>query len=437
MPFVTILLILSITTGSLFSQSLSLPDAWDYSKKHSPFLQGSGYGADIAQKEVMINQSSYYPSVTLQGQYRKIDQDRARTTMGLYPEYVGNMGIRAEQKLFSPLRETTIDISEVRSTMQALGRDYDHMELAYRIGTTFISIAYQQVLTHIYQSKRERIKSYLDISQAKYNAGTTDISDSLRWESEFLDISAKLIQAENQTALLKNQLKEQIGMPQEHAFSIAINEEDIRDFTQIETIPDTLNERYIREHAIPNPAILRKEEEKKLSTIQEAYVEQSRYTPEILLYGEGSSVIHQEGEGSEIYTGRDRNTYDIGIQAKLPFYEGGAKAYRKEQLRLERLKTESEILRLQNSLAEQQAKALANLKANREAYDLNRKSSQKADAFLDTRKKQYEEGVSDITPILDAEEYATLSKLTKEQNRFILMQNWIDLSYALNLLQKH
>lgn len=404
----------------------SLDQAWEYAQANSPLLHSSSYEVMIAKAQIATTQSAYRPRVQVGANLHKIDSDRAASTMGLYPEYEGSFSIRAEQRLFSLQSDMQLDIAEIRSAIAILNEDSRSRDLAYQIGTAFVTVAYEKVVRDIYASKRARVQEYLGLSKAKYDAGAIDIGDTLRWESELADISAKLTQAETRINLAKSALKNYLGMPQDAPISIVLDEESIKKFTRLPSGSSS--------EAMPNPDIAAIQKSIEIAEKQKNQLEESRYTPEVSLYGEGMSVVYKEGEGTDVQTERDRNSYELGVEIGLALYEGGYKRLESERQRLLQFKAQSDIRQLESHLDELRAKALKSLENNQKAYRLSRESAQKAEAFLSNRNKQYQEGTIDITPILDAEEYATISHLNEEQNRFVLMQNRIDLSYALDRL---
>lgn len=113
---------------------------------------------------------------------------------------------------------------------------------------------------------------------------------------------------------------------------------------------------------------------------------------------------------------------------------GGVKASEVETLRLKQLQEKSNIRTLENELAKEQKNALESIRAFETSLGYDTESAAKAAQYLETRQRQYRQGTIDITPLLDAEEFATVADLQTEQKRYQIMQYKLLLSYAQSKL---
>lgn len=406
------------------SKELTLHQVWEYALNYNPKIKSVSYDKDIALSNLENAKSAYRPYILLNMDYHKIDGDRAAFYQGMNPELKGTIGAKITQKLFSLDASTNIAKAQISQTMAKLHKDSAQMELAYTVGTTIINYAFSQVALTIYNEKAKRIKDYLKIAKDRYHAGTIDIGDVYRWESELSKIESTILEAKNGISTSKNLLKNYMGMPQSETIEIIFLESDLEAFANINDCG-----------AFKNPNIELLHENIKSDNIEAKNIKRSYYTPNLSLYGDTQQMIYNEGKGSQLPPSQNQNNYTIGMEINLSLYDGGARKARKEILQTKQLQTQSDIQVLQDELSKEQQSALNSIKSYQRSLEFDIESANKAVKYRNSKHQQYQEGVIDITPFLDAEEYATLATLNIEQKKYLIMQYKLSLAYALGRLQ--
>lgn len=416
--------LISLLITSVQAQELSLKQAWEYALKHNPTMASVGYDEAIAAKNLDIAKAAYRPQVHLNMDYRKIDGDRAGFYQGMMPEKKGSFNAKINQKLFSLDTNTQIEKAKISQTLANLHLDSTRMDLAYAIGTSAVDIAYAQVALGIYKERAKRISAYLNMANDKYKAGTIDLGDVYRWESELSKIKSTIQEANNTIVTNKSMLKNYLGMSQSEVIDISLTQGDIEAFANIN-----------KDDVIANPKIEMLKENIKSDGIEANNIERSFYVPEFSLYGSTEEMLYKGGDGSQLPSSQNWNTYTVGVEVNFPLYEGGAKQAKKEALRVKQLQTQSDIQSFEDELSKEQESAISSINAYQESFKLDTVSADKAMKYLLTKHQQYQEGATDITPLLDAEEYATLAELKVEQTKYLIMRYKLMFAYALNKLQ--
>lgn len=405
------------------AEPLTLNGVWAYALEHNPSIESVGYERGIAESGRESAASRYRPQVLLNGNVREIDRDRATTYQGLMPERKGSVSARITQQLYNLDADTAIDKAEISQTLAGLSRQSVQMDLAYAVGMSAVRIAYAQVTLDILTQRARRIQGYLDIAQHKYDAGKTDISDVYRWQSELSRINGEIAEAENAVVTGESELKNHIGMDQGDPLAFTFSPQEFDAFTNLADAKPYSN---------PNIDMLR--ERIKIHAVESRNTERKYYIPEVALSADGEQTFYRGGAGDKLPATMDNTDYRIGIDLNLRLYEGGVKASEVETLRLKQLQEKSNIRTLENALAKEQKNASESIRAYEISLAYDTESAAKAARYLQTRQQQYRQGSIDITPLLDAEEFATVADLQTEQKRYRIMQYRLLLSYAQSKL---
>lgn len=417
--------------ASTLAETLSIKEAWYYAKEHHPKIKAASYGIDIAQSNVDESWSSYRPNLSINTAFFKISEETAEMTMGMMPEYQGWVAATASQQIFKLDSNTKIDTAKIQKTIAKLNKNSTKMDIALSIGADYIAIGYYTVIKKTYEAKKERISGYLGIAQQRYDAGVTDIADLYRWKSEIKKIEALLKMAQDSIDTQKATLKKNIGMPQSTMLEITINMKEIEAFANLQDSDTT---------ARKNPYVEMKKKQNEQFDIERDNLLYSYFTPEASLIGGVAQSVLREGAGKDMSPMLNHGTiwtqYVLAVTASVPIYTGGMKGARRETLRIQQLQNRSEIADVEEELQKEQIKAQKSIDASQKSYTLNKEAAIDAFKYLDIVQKQYEAGTINITPILDAEEYATTAKLSSEQDRFTIMRYKLALSYALNKLDE-
>ena len=414
---------LVITTAE--AQVFSLKEAWQYALEHNPSMTSVSYDATIAEKNLDLATSSYYPQIQLITDYRKIDSDRAGFYQGMMPENKSSLTAKITQDIFNLETNTQIEKAKISQTLAKLHKDSTQMDLAFAIGTVVVDIAYNQIALNIYQEKEKRISGYLKTTNDKYIVGTIDLSDVYRWESELAKIHSMLQEIKNTIFNYNSLLKKHLGIPQFETIDIIFKQEDIEAFANI-----------YDDISVINPKVETLKENIKSYSVEVENIDRSYYIPKITLYGDREETLHKDGKGDILPSSQNNNNYTFGIEMTLPLYEGGARKAKKEALQVKKLQTQSDVQSLENELLKEQENAKESIKNYQKSFELEKNASEKANKYLYTKHQQYKEGSLEITSLLDAEEYASLSALSAEQKRYLVMKYKLTLSYALSKLQK-
>ncbi len=311
------------------------------------------------REDVREARAALLPQLTARLQGRMIDDDRA--TIGL-PERTGSAALELSQLIYSEPTWANFGVQQRLQLSREAEQTITLLDVVLEATTSYLNVLSAKTVERIQRDNLNLTRTNLERARVRRSIGVAHPNEVLRWESQVANDRRQVINAFAQREQVEIALNRVLHRPLEERFT---TEEPDLDDPQLMTsfariLPYVDNPRYfeiLREFMVQQGLEAAPELSQVAAQIAAQIAAQERalqsakrsfYTPELALSGSLSGV-DTDGVGGSGAPGNDVN-WEIGAQASLPLYTGGARLARRQrareelaQLRLQREATAERI----------------------------------------------------------------------------------------------
>jgi len=363
------------------SRVLSLPGVLREAVRTALDLEAAEHGVAVARHDVRNARSKLLPELNLSALQVFIDADRA-SPLQRERSLTGSLTLR--QLLYSDRVFAGLSIQRQLLTAEERQLDSLRLDVALQAATAYLNVLKAKTFERISKQNLRLTRSNLDRARVRVQIGMASRSELHRWESQIAGGRREVIRAiatRNVTELEVNRL---LDRPLEEPF--ATTEVDLEDPSLIVS-DDRMWAYYANQWTF---RILR------------AFHVQ-------LAFGLDHRLAETSGGGPAPFDGWD---WQVGIQASIPLFTGGARA-------AARGRTSEELLQLQSrkravaQRIEQRVRAAMHLAgASNAGIGLAKAGAEAARKNLDLVADAYSQGMVSIIELLDAQNASFVADLT-------------------------
>ena len=379
---------------------------------------------DAAQQEVFLSRTRFFPSLSVGATGVQIDKNRAQSSYGQQPERVvtGTAGI--EQLIFSEQAIGNVSIQKHLLRASEYGYEKLKLDVILDAARAYFDVLRAKTRREIQQDNVALIKKNLEIARHREAIGHSGRSDVYRWESQLIAANTDLLAAKNSVELTKIQLNQLLNHPIDEAF-----------IAQETTLSDSLYIGYlgsVREY-IDTPKSLRiytdfligeavhnapeiEQIEANINALQRSLrsLKLARFVPTIGLGAEWQHVLSRSGVGSNVVGVNPAadNPWNVGLNAFLPLFQGGATRINIQQTRIEVNKLEDQRTQLMRILELNVRATMLDVTVKAVNLESSQRSAELADKSLALVQDEYAQGRVSIVDLVDAQNAALGARLS-------------------------
>lgn len=421
--FVLAILLMILTSGSLFAQEYSLTELYKLALERSETIQ-------IAREEIYLSEqerdkalAGLLPTLSTFGSHTRYNEEKRSSTSILQPEYSTSWGLKLDQSLSLSGREFTSHRISKRGIIKNR-YDLDKVKEEYLLN---VAVAYYDVIMakkalDIASANVERLTKHRDAANTRLTVGEVTKTALLRAEAELSGAQSEVIKAENNLKSAKANLSKIVGISGDY---------DVKESSQSQvhspqsltadcrqTTIDCLKTIALSERAELKALII----EKKIAEDKITYAEGS-YWPSLSLEGVYS---RDEEHPSSAYAIKE-TTYGT-IKLNFPFFEGGLRRAEVREARARLRQTEYRLSDLGKTInLEVETAYLTVLTESGILKKLEAQVEYARDNF-NAVSRQFEYGLANSLDVMDANTLLVTSERELTNARF---------NYQLAILKLH
>lgn len=405
------------------TKSISLESVIQETLKKNIDLKISQDDVSIAQENLKLSKSDYYPSVSINGTQMLIDEDRAENSSGQQAQRTTSGKVKFEQVVFSDNLNTSVVIDKKRITARQESYKSLHLDTVYDAVEAYFSVLKAKTRAQIQKQDLGLTKKHLSIAKQRQLAGYSGISDVYRWQSSIATATSSLFEAMNSYELSKISLNKLMHRPLDDELVLK-NESlggdlfriysNIKEYEYIDN-PATFKKfvKFLVTIAVENSPEI-KELAANATAFERQYLnyQRKRYLPTAAMAADANHVFNRDGKGADIPgVSVEDDQWTVSLNLSWPIFTGGS-------TKINQIKTQKEIKKLKN-----QADSLTqNLELNVRSSALNvlnkyinLETSEESTAYsqksLDIVQESYARGKISITELITAQSDALNNKL--------------------------
>ena len=412
-PKYTVLLeaeLLNVQAGQL-ARNLSLSAVVREAGMMNLDLLAADRRVSAGEESVRGARAPLLPQIGLSGGFSLIDSDRARTiaTIG---ETELSASLEASQLIYSDRAWAGYSIEKSLQDQRQEERAQLRLDVIDEAARGYLDLLRAKTVERIQKENLELTRSNLDLASARVEIGVAGREELFRWQSQVATNQRDVISAQafrKQARLAVNRI---LNRPLTEEFGTAeasLSDPDfVANFEVLGAYIDNpqgfaLYSAFMTEEALAAAPELKQFDAAIQARERELLAERrSFFLPDFSLDG-GVTAYRLGGAGSELPEGMNNTNWFVGISARLPLFEGGARYARvhRVQLQLEELSLQRDAT---GQRVEERIRAL--LEAANASYigiELSRAQAEAARQNLELVTDSYAAGVVEILVLLDAQ----------------------------------
>jgi outer membrane protein len=427
-------LIIALLAASLPVQAAqNLLQIYQQALARDPVWSAAQNANRAAQEKIVQGQAQYLPVVSIAGNANATSNDVKFVGAGPLPpnqpgarrdgrqNYEGySLGLNIVQPIFRP--QIRAQLEQAKSMVQQ--SDYElavsKQNLILRSSQLYFDVLLAQDKIHLIEAQKQAISSQLEQARARFEAGTSTITDVNEDKARFDLIQAQYIAAVNDLEIKKRALQALIGdMPQ----SLMAVREDL-----VPQTPAPSNiEKWVE---MANSANLRIAIQRQALEIaaQEVDRQNAGHLPSLDLVG---SYTDSYVNGGIAGIGLDQRAAVIGMQLSVPIYQGGAVSSRSREALSNKLKAQDDLEAARRQADMETRQAYLNLVSTVSQISALEQALASTQSQLESTQLGYEVGVRTSVDVLNVQQQLFNAKRDLLEARYTYLMNILMLKAAV------
>ncbi len=397
----------------------------------------------IAQENIVLAQSNYKPSLSVNATGMFVDEDQARSSNGGQAEETLSGNVKLEQLLFSEQEWGNITSQEYLLKAAQQAYNTQALDVVQAASSRYFDVLRARTARNIQNENIALTRKNLDVSEQREAAGYAGRSDVYRWKSQLASTATDLITAQNSYNLSKIQLNQLLNRPLGEP--VILSEVSLTDGTYGRYLngytrryvnnPSSLKVVtgfFIQEATNNSPEI--KKLDANIAALERSLTsfKRKRYLPVISATAESSHVFDRSGAGSNVAgVDLDDDTWQAGINLSWTLYQGGAIGANIRQKLAENYQLKDEKKQFLQTIDSNVRAALLDLITHSVTLKTAKKSAHFAEKSLLMVEDAYAKGVATFVDLADAQQTAINSSQIALNSVYNFLNSGLTLERAI------
>lgn len=328
--------------------------------------------------------------------------------------------LSASQVIFSEKAFANVSIQKRLQAGREYQRDEVRLDVVREAAVAYLNVLRGKTFERIQRENLRVSRQNLELAMVRRDIGASGPAEVYRWESQIATDQRRVIEANVQRNLAEMGLNRVLRRPLEESFRVEeIGLDDPRLMTRHERfhrfIDNPWRFRVLRMFLV-NEGLANAPELKQLAEavgVQDRLVTSARssfFSPTIGAEGEVSRILHRSGAGTQAPAVGGDATWQVGVSASLPLFEGGARfsGWRQAQDELAKLRFEEKAAR--DRIEQRIRSSLHTMGGSFASIKLSQSAAAAARKNLELTVDAYSRGVVAILALLDAQNAALVAE---------------------------
>jgi outer membrane protein len=419
---------------------LTLLEAMRAALASNPSLAASEAQRDSSGDDIGIARSSLLPTVGLNADATRIDDDRASVLTEA--ENSTNAGYSAQQIVYSERAWAAYSISKSLYQAAEQGFRQDTLDLLQSAASAYLEVLRAKSVESVRRSNVENTRRNLETSRVREQVGLAERSDYLRWVAELARDKQNLLLAESVRHQAETELMRILHRPASEPFETVESGLD----SPLELVSSSRTQAYIdtpaswevfTEYAVQTalqqaPEIAQGDaliagNQRSVTAARRAY-----YLPDLAFVAGGSRVLDESGAGSGSVPGApDNNSWAVSLQATWPLFAGGKRNADLAKARHDLRAAENTRIAASDFVEARVRIALHRTSASYPSIQLSDLAAEAAGENLNMVTDAYGRGAVTVTDLIDAQDAALDANLAAADAKFSFLIDFVDVLRAM------
>jgi outer membrane protein TolC/ABC-type uncharacterized transport system substrate-binding protein len=407
------------------SRSLDLETAVGEALRANLDLQAAERAVLGGAQEVRRARAALLPQLEVASRARFVDADRASSSFGTQRQRELSASLDLRQVLYSDEAWAGLEIQERLQEALERRRDQVRLDVALEAASAYLDVLRAKTKERIARDNLRLTRENLERARVRTEIGAASPAELYRWQSQESGDRRSVIAAVSTRNGTEIQLNRILDRPGEEPFStretgmeddsLLASREMLRDYVGNPWTFRIFRDFNVAEALRNAPELAEADAQIRAQQRSLTAARRAFWMPELGLQASVGRRLAEGGAGSPLDLGvpiprRDRNDWQVGLQASLPLFAGGERIARRTQAEedLDRLRVERAATA--RRVEERARTALHDMGASYAAIGLTRQGAEAARRNLDLVADAYGRGAVSIIDLLDAQNAAFVAE---------------------------
>lgn len=400
-------------------------------------LKGIAYNVDIQQNERNLAKGALLPQLSANGSYLRRKDDSSLVQSGFANEESTDANIQFSQTLFSDGQFGNYAIQSLLAKASSYEYRQAQLDIIREASLAMADVLLSQSVAAIQQENLGFTEKNLELARDRVSIGVSSSADQYRWETQvsngksavFESFSKVLIAKQNLNRIINRDITADLElMPLDLNNSMVYSIDEI--FKLMDNT-DTFERIYqfgLKKSFDDTPEIQRLEAIINAKQRELKILKRRNWLPEVSLTGQLSDNLDNSSPQASDRDGRD---WQLMLNARIPFYQGGQTRSLKKRAELELAQLENQLATLKQNISQSLRASMNNLITSLFNLEFSSNAATAASKSLALVTDAYSKGAVPVVDLLDAQNASVSSNLAEVQATIGFFKASIEMQRAI------
>ena len=418
------------TTTAIASRTLGLVAAIHIALERNHGLLAGAQRVVAGEAQVREARSELLPQMNLSVRGTQIDEDRAEASFGRDPEYQSVGSLSLDQILYSDEASSRYRVEQLLQAARQHEQEALVLDTVLATATAYLNLLRSEALLGIERENLTLSESNYARARNRLELGVANRAELYRWQTTKANAQARVVNADAAVKRARIELNRTMNQPlgnQYHAVTPSLDEPyflvsapAIRDALATPESRPRLREFFVEETLRGAPELKRLRSEMQAHDRRITAAGRKFYLPtlsasagldqEFSRRGAGQEKLQFQSPDGQFGGDTDDTEWQVGLEANLPIYQGGARLADQDRLRAE---ADELQLRYDDTLTGLRAQVMQQAFAAEASFDaigFARTAAEAGGQNLELVIEAYERGAVPVIDVTDAQTSALISE---------------------------
>ena len=420
---------------------LGLIQITELALQHNLELKNSAFDLSLQENQQSIAKSALRPQLSANGSQLRRRSDSAAVASGFFPSGSTDINVQLSQTVYSDRQQANLSVQKHLSGAAKEAFRQAQLDTVREASLAMADVLQAQSVAAIQHESLAFSEKNLNLAQDRVSIGASSLADQYRWETQvanaksavFDSYSNILITKQNLNRVLNRNITDALEVSPldmgAHMVYTAKETFDLMDNTATfeKVYLFGVNKTHLNAPEVSRLELIIKAKKRELKTIK-----RQRWVPDVSVNGQLSENVSRQSSVPNDADGRD---WQLTLNARIPFYQGG-------QIRKKRQRAELELAQLENQLASVKQRLSQNLRTSMNNVvtslfnlEFTRAAAAAASRSLSLVTDAYNKGALPVVDLLDAQNASISANLSQVQAFIAYFRSNIEMQRTIGVFE--
>lgn len=384
-------------------------------------LKAAGFDLALQENELKVAQSNLLPKLTLNASELRRRSNSAAVQSGLFVDQSSDVNLELGQSIYSEPQWANVSIQKLLKQSSVEQYRAVQLDVVREASLAMADVLQAQSVAAIQKENLDFSENNLNLAQDRVAAGSSSLADQYRWETQLANSKSAvfdsfaniLLAKQNLNRILNRAITDDLQVSQiEIESSMVFSAKEMFELIDNTETFEKMYKLGVSEANENSPQVSRLQllimaKEREIKSIK-----RQRWLPQFSVNGQWAENLDSQANQANDFDGRD---WQLSVNARLPFYQGGLLKAQREEAQIELAQLENQLLLVKQGLDQSFRTSLNNMLTSLFNLELTREAAESASNSLSLVTDAYTQGALPIVDLLDAQNASVSAGLAQVQ----------------------